>query len=180
MNCEELRAKLEELHVCGYGWAVSCCRGDRTEAEDVLQTVYLKILEGKAVWRGESSFQTWFFAVIRKTAIDYKRRAWVRNLFGLKQNEKEETKTFCEDVERLEEQKLFLDALEKLPQRQREVLHLVFYHEMSLSEAAKVMSISIGSVRQHYERGKKRLREMLEEKKVYESGWNGKETTSIV
>ena len=36
------------------------------EAEEVLQTVYLKIFEGNARFRGESSLKTWLFAVIRK------------------------------------------------------------------------------------------------------------------
>lgn len=182
MDAEELKAKLEEIHLSGYGWAVSCCHGDRAEAEDVLQTAYLKILEGKAVWREKSSFQTWFFAVIRKTALDHLRRAWVRKLFGLRQSEKREVEkhNLDERVQRLQEHELFRKILENLPRRQREVLHLVFYHELSLSQAAEVMNVSIGSARQHYERGKKRLKELLEEKKVYATKWSRRETTSIV
>ena len=78
-------------------------------------------------------------------------------------------------------QKQFRAALEKLPPRQREVLHLAFYEDMSLSEAADVMGLSIGSARQHYERGKKHLREWLSETET-ENGivWRRKETPSAV
>jgi RNA polymerase sigma-70 factor (ECF subfamily) len=41
------------------------------------------------------------------------------------------------------------------------VLHLVFYQDLSISEAAVIMGVSLGSARTHYERGKARLRELL-------------------
>src|ERR1700732_2864986 len=63
-----LRNALEAHHVESYGWALSCCRRRPDEAENVLQLVYVKVLSGKAVFDGRSSFKTWLFAVIRKTA----------------------------------------------------------------------------------------------------------------
>ena len=78
-------------------------------------------------------------------------------------------------------QQRFQQALAELPARQRETLHLVFYQDLSLSEAAEVMSISIGSVRRHYERGKKRVREALDREGVdYGIRWRRKENTSAV
>ena len=59
MDISELKTELEKLHTASFGWALSCCRQNRSDAEEVLQTVYLKILQGKAVYRGESKLQTW-------------------------------------------------------------------------------------------------------------------------
>jgi RNA polymerase sigma factor (sigma-70 family) len=53
-------------------------------------------------------------------------------------------------------------ALNVLPRRQRELLHLVFYEQLSIREAAGLLGISVGSARTHYERGKHRLRETLD------------------
>jgi RNA polymerase sigma factor (sigma-70 family) len=182
----ELQDELENLHSASFGWALSCCRRDHAEAEEVLQTVYLKILEGKAKFRGESSLKTWLFAVIRKTAIGEYRKKLLRSLVFIGGLEKREDATPAADgpgatFEKSEIQKKFRAALAELPPRQREVLHLAFYEDMSLSEAAGVMGISIGSARQHYERGKKHLREWLSETET-ENGivWRRKETPSAV
>ena len=186
MDIAELKAELEMLHSASFGWALNCCRRDRAEAEEVLQTVYLKILEGKACFRGEASLKTWLFAVIRKTAIGEHRKNLLRKLRW--SDSSEATTTLVSPLEqpgvafeKSETQALFQSAMKSLPRRQREALHLVFYQDLSLSEAAEVMGISIGSARQHYDRGKKRLRECLgQTESAYGISWRGKENPGAV
>ena len=185
MDIAELKAELETLHSASFGWALNCCRRDRAEAEEVLQTVYLKILEGKACFRGEASLKTWLFAVIRKTAIGEHRRNVLRRLRWSDTSEQATLVSPLEQpgvaFEKSEVQVLFQNALKSLPRRQREALHLVFYQDLSLSEAALVMGISIGSARQHYERGKKRVREFVgQTESAYGIGWRGKENPGAV
>jgi len=186
MDIAELKAELERLHCASFGWALSCCRRDRAEAEEVLQTVYLKILEGKARYCGEASFKTWLFAVIRKTAVSEYRRTLLRKLRVTTPSVLETDRNPLREepgtaFERSETRMHFQRALEKLPTRQREALHLVFYQELSLRETAEVMGISIGSARQHYDRGKKRLRETLAETEAaYGIRWRGKENPGTV
>jgi len=180
MELAELRAQLEELHTASFGWALSCCRQNHAEAEEVLQTVYLKILQGKASFDGQSKLQTWLFAVIRNTAISERRKTLVRSIATPPFENTIDARSQIE-LERSEVQQRFQVALQRLPARQRETLHLVFYQELSLSEAAQVMRISVGSARQHYERGKKRLRELLDREEVdYGIGWRRKENPGTV
>ena len=40
---------------------------------------------------------------------------------------------------------------------------MVFYHDISLAEAAEVMGVSLGAARKHYDRGKSRLRKHMED-----------------
>ena len=186
MDISELKPELEKLHGASFGWALSCCRRDRGEAEEVLQTVYLKILEGKARFRGEASFKTWLFAVIRKTAATEHRRVLLRRLRLASESDQTSERVSLYEAptasfERSEVQTQFQNALKLLPARQRQALHLVFYEDLSLREAAEVMGISIGSARQHYERGKKRLRESLGLTEIaYGVGWRGKENPGAV
>lgn len=181
MEITELKAELERLHTASFGWALSCCRQNRSDAEEVLQTVYLKILQGKAIYRGESKLQTWLFAVIRKTAISDRRKQLLRSLSSIVSPGAGPNVELESDFDRSELQRRFQEALAQLPARQRETLHLVFYQDLSLSEAAEVMNVSIGSARRHYERGKKRLRETLDREGVnYGVGWRRKENSGVV
>jgi RNA polymerase sigma-70 factor (ECF subfamily) len=185
MDIAELKVELETLHSASFGWALNCCRRDRAEAEEVLQTVYLKILEGKACFRDEASLKTWLFAVIRKTAIGEHRKNILRRLRWSDESEQDTLVSPLEQpgaaFEKSEVQALFQNALKTLPRRQREALHLVFYQDLSLSEAAVVMGVSIGSARQHYERGKKRVREFLgQTENAYGISWRGKENPGAV
>ena len=56
-----------------------------------------------------------------------------------------------------------LDALRALPQRQREVLALRYYLDLSESEIADTLGISRGAVKSHASRGAAALRSLLQE-----------------
>jgi RNA polymerase sigma factor (sigma-70 family) len=179
MEDAELRALLETHHRESYGWAMACCWRNPADAESVLQTVYLKVLQGKARFDGKAMFKTWLFSVIRKTAADYRRRnvpGWLR-LAKYKEggNQVAQAESADERVYRSELQSLFQRTIAALPRRQREVLQLVFYHDLSLAEAASVMKVSTGSARTHYERGKKQLRRLIVESRLLDESRFGKE-----
>jgi RNA polymerase sigma-70 factor (ECF subfamily) len=179
----DLKAELERLHEASFGWALNCCLRNRSQAEEVLQSVYLKVLQGKAPYRSESSFKTWLFAVIRKTAISERRKNLLRSLRSINAAPAKFRESFQPDaeLERSEMQQRFQQALLRLPARQRETLHLVFYQDLSLREAAEVMDVSLGTARQHYERGKKRLRGVLDREGIdYGVGWRRKENSGAV
>ncbi len=165
-----MRTQLAEHHADSYGWALACCGRDPEMAEDVLQTAYLKVLQERARFDGRSAFKTWWFAVIRQTAADERRRHWMRQLklaaFGSEQAGASHEEAFGAASDNADRQALFAKALAALPARQREVLHLVFYQELSIEQAAGVIGVSVGTARTHYERGKQRLRDWLKQSEV--------------
>ncbi|HKB78316.1 MAG TPA: RNA polymerase sigma factor [Thermoanaerobaculia bacterium] len=156
MQKEELEREVAGLHAASFGWALSCCRRDRTEAEEVLQDVYVKILEGKARFDGRSSLKTWLFAVIRRTAAARGRRRMLHDLLLAKWARQQEPPVI-DPPEHSDVAAILLDALQKLAMRQRQVLELVFYHDLTIEQASAALNMSIGSARVHYQRGKKQL-----------------------
>lgn len=154
MTRDETEVELERLHPAGFAWALACCGRRREEAEDVLQATYLKILDGRARFAGRSSFKTFLFGVIRRTAAEERRRSAFKSLlFGAPERAEEVVDREADPVERL----ALGAALVRLSRRQREVLELVFSMGMTVEEAAETLSLSVGSARVHYDRGKKRL-----------------------
>ena len=160
-----MEAALEELHEDSFGWALACCDRDRSFAEDVLQAAYVKVLEGRAAYGGRSSLKTFLFGVIRRTAMEHRRTRWLAagrlaRLFAAPAGAALVAGPEREAI-RLERSRALLAALARLSRRQREILHLVFYQDLTLDEAASVLGIAPGSARRHYDRGKTRLRELL-------------------
>ena len=160
-----LEGELESLHGESWGWALSCCAGDRDLAEDVLQTAYLRIVSGRARFKGESSFKTWVFGVIRMIARSEKRKAWLWSSrhqgSDAALDVPDSARRADSDVEDAERAERLARALARLSDRQREVLQLAFYHDLTIEDAARVMEVTVGSARTHYDRGKKALARLL-------------------
>jgi RNA polymerase sigma factor (sigma-70 family) len=158
----DLREALAGVHPQAFAWAVRCCRYDPAEAEDVLHDTYMKVLDGRARFEGRSSFTTWLLGILRRTAQEHRRRRWLRVI------RLEQWWRGREDIgpvaalepadDRLGALRL---ALAQLSQRLQEVLHLVFYQNLTIQEAADVLAMPVGTARTHYERGKQRLRQLL-------------------
>ena len=121
----------------------------------------MKLLDGKARFDGRSSTKTFLFAVIRNTARELRRRERVRDALSGKVLVDALARLLSPSTDAMVDGKRESDrikrALASLSSRQREVLELVAYHDLTLDDAAAVLAISPGSARTHYERGKANL-----------------------
>jgi RNA polymerase sigma-70 factor, ECF subfamily len=158
------QAALRALHDQAFSWSLSQTDRNRAEAEDVLQTVYEHIVTGKARFDGRAALRTWLFAVIRRVARRRRRSQILRDLLLRKWSE-DATPTSAPaasqhaDVDA--DCRLVRRAMANLSRRQRAILELVFYRDLSIEESAKVLGISLGSARTHYARAKDALAAVL-------------------
>ena len=131
----------------------------------MLQEVYIRVLEGRARYGGRSSLKTWLFGVILRTARERERRRWLRAALLERWHRHAPEREPVPDPEFLVRQSECGErlgaALAELPRRQQQVLHLVFYQDLTIEEAARLLGIGLGSARTHFERGKHRLRDLL-------------------
>src|SRR5713101_6462039 len=131
--------------------------GERGQAEDVLQEVYLQ------AWRSFERFETgtncraWLYKILFH-CVSHHRRKWFR--FPLLK----ETEEFLEAnmvasaevPEKLSDREI-LRALDRVPADFRSVVMLVDVEEFAYKEAAEILSVPIGTVMSRLSRGRKLL-----------------------
>lgn len=149
---------LAAIHDDVFCWALSRCRHDRMMAEDLVQQAYVELLSGKARFDGRSSLKTFVFSVVQNLAGSRLRRLATRLRFVQAQGAAEPVRE--EHVE--EEHRDVWGAVQALPDRQRDIVELVFCRELTVEQSAVVMGVSTGTARTHYDRAKKALRRHLE------------------
>lgn len=141
---------------------------DDFEAEDVVQETFLKAFKGLIKFRGEASLSTWLTRIALNEAIRRKRRQ--RNTVELVAMEHEtnaqiEPYPMVPDPEFTVTQNqirtLLERAIDQLPDRLRTVLVLRDVEELSTAETARVLGLSISTVKTRLHRARRMLRAVL-------------------
>jgi len=134
------------------------------DAEDLCSDVFVKVSEHIGAYDpGKASYGTWIYTITQNTVRDYFRRA-KRNT-DMPLPEELPLADLHADVEadilREENLEMLADALEKLSERERDVILLRFYHELSPREVADRLQISYANARYIQSVALKKLRELL-------------------
>jgi RNA polymerase sigma-70 factor, ECF subfamily len=170
----DLEQQIAQLHPATFAWALALCRWDTAEAEEVLHSAYLRVLEGRARFGGRSALKTWLFSVLRTVAAERRRSQWFRKVALRRWYEGtppgDSVANPDEAMNAEERGARVRHALRLLAVRQREVLDLVFFHGLTIEEAALVMGVALGTARVHYQRGKRRLLGLLAPEETDEAG----------
>ena len=166
-NPEVTRSALEAIHSQVFGWALSRCYYDHAAAEDLMQSAYVELLSGKARFDKQSSLKTFVFGVVQNLARSRYRRLASR--LRLVKQYHATTPVEVAEIETPGEETAIWQFVKALPQRQRDIIELVFCRDLTVEEASAVMGVTTGTGRVHYDRAKKALRKQLAENPLKES-----------
>jgi RNA polymerase sigma-70 factor (ECF subfamily) len=123
--------------------------GNRADAEEVTQDVFVKMISRVEQHDGKSAVASWLFAIAANACRDRLRRG--RRAPGVPLELVAEPASSDERVDgrliRRERRRIVRGALAQLSLEQREALVLARYHEMPYSEIAKALDISEGAVK---------------------------------
>lgn len=135
---------------------------DRYEAEDIVQTAFLKLWEKPDKWNAakQCQFTTWFYRIITNLCLDREKKK--KPLFLTEEieivAETESPDAFILHSEQQQQMELEISAL---PERQRIALNLCFYEELSNKEAAAIMNINLKALQSLLMRAKTNLKNKM-------------------
>ena len=151
MTQTEILALYDRYHDMVYRLALTATRSPQ-DAEDVVQNVFLKLLNGKnAPMAGKE--RPWLIKVTVNACRDLTRSFWWR-----KREPLDETIPFSAP----EESELF-EAVMALPPKYRVVVHLHYYEGYTCGEIARTLGVSPSAVSMRLTRARNLLRSNLKE-----------------
>lgn len=139
---------------------------NKQETEDLVQTVFLKAHRHLANFRHiAASPLAYLFTIARNAVIDFyrKKRTLVENSEQVLVNIPDTRTDLPEQLQKNEEIKRVLAALQALTDDQQEVITLKFIEQLENEEICKITGRSHESIRQIQSRGLKKLRDLLKE-----------------
>jgi RNA polymerase sigma-70 factor, ECF subfamily len=144
----------------GYAIARDLLR-DPDEAEDAVQEALARACASLDRLRDPAAAEAWFCRIVTNVCLRTLRRRRLRRvLFG--DGTGPEPVAPAPDASRGDVARL-MQALDRLPGKQKAALVLRFGHELSIPEVAGLLGVKPATAKTHVERGLQRLRSLLEE-----------------
>lgn len=131
---------------------------DRETAEDIMVETYTEVWRGAKNFRGDSRVTTWIMSIARNLAMNHFKK--VKN----HDNIDDFTNLSIDpepDSERLDRNKVLKKAMSVLSDKHREVLDMVFFHDMNYQEVSEILDIPVSTVKTRAFYAKDGLRHVL-------------------
>ena len=138
-----------------YAAAFSICKNAQ-DAEDVVQETFIQYHMSKNQFESQQHIRAWLIRVAINKAKNVNHTFWRKNKVPLE--EYMETLAF----ETPKSQNLF-ETVMKLPEKYRTAIHMFYYEDYGVKEIAGILRISESNVKTRLSRGRKLLKESLQE-----------------
>ncbi|NYF78344.1 RNA polymerase sigma factor [Granulicella arctica] len=137
----------------------------RAEAEDVVQDVFVRVLEHRLSLPAVRDMRVWLIRIAWNLAIDRRRRIRPQQMDeGFAETLVARSIPADQSVAETQQIQAVLREIERLPKKERDVLLLSALEELETPEMAKVLGRSESAIRALLFRARMRLRERLEKR----------------
>lgn len=127
--------------------------GNYNDAEDITQEVFLKYIQKKKNFEDWEHIKAWLIRVTLNLSKNLVTSAWHRHTAPLEEG--------MDVGEELPESSDILEAVQKLPERYREIMRLHYLKGYRVEEISRKLGMNESTVKTRLSRGRKKLRELL-------------------
>ena len=143
--------------------------GNRQEAEDLTQEVYVRAWRALPRFRGESKFSTWLYRITTNACFNRRRRLSAQ-LHAVDERDMERIPGGQRDPAQQtiegERRATLWASVGRLPAAYRLAITLFYQEQLSYVEIAEMLSLPVGTVKSHLNRARRALAEMLRSKEL--------------
>ncbi|NNF36351.1 MAG: sigma-70 family RNA polymerase sigma factor [Saprospiraceae bacterium] len=136
--------------------------GNREEAEEAAQDVFLKCFEKIHLLEDESRFLPWILKIAYNRSIDYIRRK--KTIYLELDHEKVGTQSFIEDVEWTKSKSDLDPYLSICDESERAIITFYYQEEMSTQEIADTLKMTKSNVKIKLFRARNKIKQFIEGK----------------
>ncbi len=135
---------------------------DEAAVDDLTAQVFLKAFTAGDSFRGEGSYRAWLLAIARNTLVNF-RAEKARSQIPVAEFPETADEVNTPTVVTLarEESELLWEAVEQLPEAQREVVRLRYVKDLTIDEIASFTGRTTGAIRVLLHRSRETLRHRL-------------------
>ena len=155
MNSEELNIQFLEVKDSAYRYAVSLLH-DTTEAEDVVQDLYERLWRRRLLIR-RAGFRALVMTTVRNMSLDRLRRQQQNRHTAI-----EDEPLATENPEVDNPVAIVRMIISRLPEREREIIHLHDVEGMDYEDIAEVVGTSVMAARMACSRARQKVKEEFE------------------
>lgn len=133
-----------------YNYIVKMLNGDRINSEDLLQDIFLKIINSPELFDSNRIFSVWIYRIAYNRCLEFLRK--YKNLSITDFGEEElNYQSNNQDIDKLMDNNLIMELinkeLDKMGEEHKSVIILRYFEDFSIKEIAQTMNIPEGTVK---------------------------------
>ena len=137
--------------------------GNREDAEDVSQDVFLKLYSHNTKFESEEELKAWLIRVTTNTCHSYFRNPFRKRKTEIDEKEIENIVGSSSSEQEIINRKVVMDAVMSLSERYRIVVYLYYYEEYSICQISNTLNIKETTIQTRLSRAREKLKSALKD-----------------
>lgn len=151
-----------------YFYCVRRCYGDCDIASDLTQDIFLKLVESLPRYRFIGKFQNYLYTMAVNTCNNYLKKRHIEQIELTDNFTTDLDTSLIDEILHEERKETVQKALDLLPEIQREVVILRYYHDLKVKDIATITGVGVSTVQSRIYQGLRKLEKVLEREEFYD------------